>query len=138
MKPDDVKHHPLQLHDWEIPKPNPFQLLIKIHVCGICRTDLHVVEGDLELKTLPIVLGHQVVGEIKECGAKVLDFKPGDRVGVAWLQSTCGKCRFCLTGHENLCSSAIFTGWTAPGGFADYIVAPPQFVYHLPNTYPDS
>ena len=102
FKPDGIKHHPLHLHDWDIPKPNPFQLLIKIHVCGICRTDLHVVEGDLKLKRLPIVPGHQVVGEIKECGAKVLDFKPGDRVGVAWLQSTCRKCRFCLTGQENL------------------------------------
>jgi alcohol dehydrogenase, propanol-preferring len=137
FQPDDIKNHPLQLREQDIPKPGASQLLIKVHVCGICRTDLHVVEGDLELKKLPIIPGHQVVGEIKECGAEVTDFKPGDRVGVAWLQATCGKCRFCLTGRENLCESAVFTGWTAQGGFADYIVAPSQFVYHLPDTYPD-
>lgn len=137
FQPDDIKNHPLQLREKDIPKPGPFQLLIKVHVCGICRTDLHVVEGDLELKKLPIIPGHQVVGEIKECGAEVIDFKPGERVGVAWLQATCGKCRFCLTGRENLCESALFTGWTAQGGFADYVVSPPQFVYRLPDTYAD-
>jgi len=137
IRPDDIANRPLHLHECEIPKPGPSQLLIKIHVCGICRTDLHVVEGDLELKRLPIIPGHQVVGEIKECGEGVADFKPGDRIGVAWLQATCGKCRFCLTHRENLCQSAIFTGWTAQGGFADYIVAPTQFVYHIPDVFPD-
>ncbi len=135
--PDDIKNHPLHLREQDIPKPGPSRLLIKNHVCGICRTDLHVVEGDLEIKKFPVIPGHQVVGEVQECGAGVMDFKPGDRVGVAWLQATCGKCRFCLTGRENLCESALFTGWTAQGGFADYMVVPTQFVYDLPNTYSD-
>lgn len=135
--PDDIKNHPLKLQEKDIPKPDPSQVLIKVHVCGICRTDLHVVEGDLELNHLPIIPGHQVVGEIKECGDRVRDFKPGDRVGIAWLQATCGQCQFCLTHRENLCTSAIFTGWTAPGGFADYIVAPEQFIYPLPDAFSD-
>lgn len=135
--PDDIKNNPLQLQEREIPKPGPGQVLIKNNVCGICRTDLHVVEGDLDLKTLPLIPGHQVVGEIKECGAGVREFKPGDRVGVAWLQATCGKCRFCLTGRENLCESAIFTGWTAQGGFADYTVVPQQFIYPIPEGFSD-
>jgi propanol-preferring alcohol dehydrogenase len=134
---DDIKNHPLHLQEIEIPEPGTGQVLIKNHVCGICRTDLHVVEGDLQLKKLPIIPGHQIVGEIKECGRDVVNFKPGDRVGVAWLQATCGKCRFCLTKRENLCELAIFTGWTAPGGFADYMVAPTQFVYPIPDGYPD-
>lgn len=137
LRPDDVKNHPLQLQEREIPKPGPSQVLIKNHVCGICRTDLHVVEGDLKPKTLPIIPGHQVVGEVIECGSKVVALKPGDRVGVAWLQATCGKCRFCLTGRENLCESAIFTGWSAQGGFADYMVAPGQFIYPIPEGYED-
>lgn len=137
IRPDKIKNHPLQLQERNIPKPAPDQVLIKNHVCGICRTDLHVVEGDLELKTLPIIPGHQVVGEIQECGSEVIDLKPGDRVGVAWLQATCGNCRFCLTGRENLCESAIFTGWTAQGGFADYMVAPIQFIYPIPKGFSD-
>lgn len=137
IQPDDIKNHPLQLQEREIPAPGPGQVLIKNHVCGICRTDLHVVEGDLDLKTLPIIPGHQVVGEIKECGTGVKEFKPGDRVGVAWLQETCGNCRFCLTGRENLCESAIFTGWTAQGGFADYMIAPTQFIYPIPEGFSD-
>lgn len=137
LQPDDIKNHPLQLQEWGIPTPAHGQVLIKVHVCGICRTDLHVIEGDLDLKTLPIIPGHQVVGEIKECGPGVIDFRVGDRAGVAWLQATCGKCRFCLTHRENLCESAIFTGWIAQGGFADYIVAPAQFVYTIPDSYSD-
>ncbi|HUX78888.1 MAG TPA: zinc-dependent alcohol dehydrogenase family protein [Alphaproteobacteria bacterium] len=137
FQPADIKSNPLQLRELDIPKPAPSQVLIKNRVCGICRTDLHVVEGDLELKKLPIIPGHQVVGEIIECGAGVTDFKLGDRVGVAWLHATCGKCRFCLSYRENLCESALFTGWTAQGGFADAMVAPAQFVYRIPDTYPD-
>jgi propanol-preferring alcohol dehydrogenase len=135
IRPDKIKNHPLHLQEREVPKPGPGQVLIKNHVCGICRTDLHVVEGDLDLKTLPIIPGHQVVGEIKACGSGITDFKPGDRVGVAWLQATCGKCRFCLTGRENLCESAIFTGWTAQGGFADYTVVPQKFLYPIPEGF---
>lgn len=137
IRPDSIKNHPLQLLIRDIPEPGPGQVLIKNHVCGICRTDLHVVEGDLDLKTLPIIPGHQVVGEIIKCGSGVVNMNPGDRVGVAWLQATCGKCGFCLTGRENLCESAIFTGWTAQGGFADYMVAPTQFIYPIPAEFSD-
>lgn len=137
IQPDQIENHPLQLQERKIPQPGPNQVLIKNHVCGICRTDLHVVEGDLKPKTLPIIPGHQVVGEVIECGPKVGSIKPGDRIGVAWLQATCGQCRFCLTGRENLCESASFTGWDAQGGFADYMVAPEQFIYPIPEGYED-
>lgn len=133
----DVNSHPLCLQEIEIPQPGFDQVLIKNHVCGICRTDLHVVEGELVLSKLPITPGHQVVGEVKVCGAGVTNVKPGDRVGVAWLQQTCGHCRFCLNDLENLCQAATFTGWTAQGGYADYMVAPTQFLYQIPSGYPD-
>lgn len=138
FQPDNIENHPLKLQEKDIPTPSPSQVLIKVRACGICRTDLHVVEGDLELRHLPIIPGHQVVGEIKKCGDEVKNFKPGDRVGIAWLQATCGQCQFCLTHRENLCISAIFTGWTAPGGFADYILAPEQFIYSLPDSFSDT
>ncbi len=135
IRSDQIQNHPLRLQEQEVPSPGSGQVLIKNHVCGICRTDLHVVEGDLGLKTLPIIPGHQIVGEIIKCGPGVSEFKPRDRVGVAWLQETCGKCRFCLTGRENLCESAIFTGWTAQGGFADYTVVPTHFLYPIPEGF---
>lgn len=135
--PDDIQNHPLCLQELDIPQPGIDQILVKNHVCGICRTDLHVIEGELVLSKLPIIPGHQVVGEIQACGASVRDFKPGDRVGIAWLQGTCGTCRFCLTSRENLCETATFTGWTAQGGYADFMVAPTQFVYHIPPGYSD-
>lgn len=138
FQPGNIENHPLKLQEKDIPTPSSYQVLIKIRACGICRTDLHVVEGDLELKHLPIIPGHQVVGEIKKCGDEVKNFKLGDRVGIAWLQATCGQCQFCLTHRENLCTSAIFTGWTAPGGFADYILAPEQFIYSLPDSFLDT
>ena len=132
-----IEKHPLTLQDVEIPTYNENEILIKVHVCGICRTDLHVIEGELESKKLPLIPGHQVVGSIIAIGKKVKDFVLDDRVGIAWLQRTCGKCRFCTTGRENLCEEAIFTGWSTNGGFAEYIVAPAQFAYSLPQGYPD-
>lgn len=135
--PQDIKNHPLRYEDWEKPKPKAGELLIKTHVCGICRTDLHVVEGDLKLPKLPIIPGHQVVGEVMECEPNVSAYRLGDRVGVAWLQATCGTCRFCLSRRENLCEAAVFTGWTAPGGFAEYIVVPEPFVYLIPEGFSD-
>lgn len=136
IHPADIKKAPLQLKDWEIPKPDSHQVLIKNEVCGVCRTDLHVVEGDLDLKTLPIIPGHQAIGQIVQCGSAIQDLKVGDRVGVAWLQETCGVCRFCVTKRENLCEKAQFTGWTAQGGYADYMVAPQQFLYPIPEDLP--
>lgn len=135
FRPDDVKNKPLQLQSWKIPTPGPGQILVKNQVCGVCRTDLHVVEGDLDLKLLPLIPGHQVVGEIQACGFGVTDLKVGNRVGIAWLQGTCGICQFCTTGRENLCLQGTFTGWNAQGGFADYTVVPAQFAYVLPSSY---
>lgn len=135
LKYDDVRNHPLQLLEREIPQPGPGEILIKNTVCGICRTDLHVIEGELDPKLLPIIPGHQIVGKIMACGTNVT-LKKGNRVGVAWLHRTCGSCKFCLTQRENLCESALYTGWSAQGGFAEYTVAPEQFVYHLPDSFP--
>lgn len=136
-KPDDVKNNPLKFEEVQRPKIEQEEVLIRVSVCGICRTDLHVVEGELPQKRSPIIPGHQVVGHIVELGASVLDFSLEDRVGVAWLQATCGLCRFCTNGQENLCEEAVFTGWTAQGGYAEFVAVPAQFLYRIPEGYPD-
>jgi propanol-preferring alcohol dehydrogenase len=104
------------------------EVVIRVSACGVCRTDLHVVEGDLPLKRVPITPGHQIVGTVESTG---------QRVGVAWLHRTCGQCRFCTSGRENLCESAEFTGWTRDGGFAEFVTAPAKFIYPLPENFPD-
>ena len=104
------------------------EALVRVSACGVCRTDLHVVEGDLPLKRVPITPGHQIVGTIEGTG---------QRVGIAWLHRTCGRCQFCLSGRENLCVDAEFTGWTRNGGFAEFVTAPADFVYPLPDNFPD-
>lgn len=109
------------------------QVRIAVAACGVCRTDLHVVEGDLPMVRAPVVPGHQVVGRVVERAPDVASPALGARVGVAWLHQTCGRCRFCRSGRENLCEAAAFTGWTVPGGFATAIVAPADFVYPLPE-----
>jgi propanol-preferring alcohol dehydrogenase len=136
-KPAPVETRPLALT--EIPKPTPSsdEVVIKISACGICRTDLHVVEGELAVKKSPVIPGHQIVGTIDEIGAGASEFKIGDRVGVAWLNRTDGVCRFCTSGRENLCEFAEFTGWTCDGGYAEYVAAPARFVYHLPENFPN-
>ncbi len=136
-KPKDAKNHPLVLKEVAKPHPKQGQILVKVNVCAVCRTDLHVVEGDLKLENLPITPGHQIVGVIEEVGSAVTEFNVGDRVGIAWVQATCGQCEFCLSGRENLCLKATFTGWTAPGGYAEYIVTPTRFVYSLPQNLSD-
>lgn len=134
-KPSPVEGRPLVLD--EIPKPIPGagELLLRVEACGICRTDLHIVEGELESKLTPVIPGHQVVGTIEAIGTEVAGFSKGQRVGAAWLQSTCGRCRFCKTGRENLCDTAQFTGWTRNGGFAEYMIASADFVYPLPDGF---
>jgi propanol-preferring alcohol dehydrogenase len=134
---DLVDNKPLKLEEVAMPQPGPHEVLVEVSVCGICRTDLHVVEGELPQRPLPIIPGHQVVGRIKQCGEFVTDFKPGDRVGIAWLASTCGKCRFCLKGQENLCENAEFTGWSRAGGYAEFVKAHADFVYRLPDEFED-
>src|SRR5262245_46596621 len=107
-----VDTHPLAVVETQAPSPGPGDLLIRVRACGVCRTDLHVVEGDLPARRSPVIPGHQVVGRVEEIGDGVERFARGDRVGVAWLHRTCGSCRFCLSGRENLCLSPDFTGWT--------------------------
>jgi propanol-preferring alcohol dehydrogenase len=136
----------LRLGDLPIPTPKPGQLLIKVRACGICRTDLHIVDGELTHPKLPLVLGHQIVGTVAEIGvgvARPLDvrdrsqFRLGDRVGVPWLGHTCQHCRYCLKGKENLCDAAEFTGYDINGGYAEYTVADERFCFPIPEGYPD-
>lgn len=124
----------------ELAKPIPKEndILIKINACGICRTDLHVVDGELKHPKLPLVPGHQIVGTIEQLGTAVSHFKIGQRIGVPWLGFSCGNCQFCLTGRENLCDNALFTGYQIDGGLAEYCVANHRFCFPIPEEYPDN
>jgi propanol-preferring alcohol dehydrogenase len=135
--PRPIENRPLVLEDVPVPSPRDDEALIKVRACGICRTDLHVVEGDLPARRSPIIPGHQVVGDVVALGPNAQHLQVGNRVGVAWLHRTCGACRFCLSGRENLCDHPEFTGWTANGGFAEYVAAPAGFVYRLPERFGD-
>lgn len=119
------------------PEPESGQLLIKIHACGICRTDLHIVDGELTGPKLPIVPGHQIVGTVLEAGSEESNFSKGDRVGVPWLGWSCGKCEYCRSGRENLCDNARYTGYQIDGGFAEMCVADERFCFPIPEGYPD-
>jgi len=134
---NDVSTDPLLLHDRPIPVPKAGQVLVKIHACGVCRTDLHVVEGELPDMTLPLIPGHQAVGTVMQVGSEVSDLKEGDRVGIAWLQDTCGQCEFCTSGRENLCLKATFTGYQVDGGYAEYVAASARFAYPIPSIFSD-
>jgi len=136
-RPASAESRPLALSDVPIPQPADDEVLVKVHACGICRTDLHVVEGDLALKKLPVIPGHQIVGTIEAVGSRVEQFQIGNRVGTAWVNRTCGICQFCREGKENLCERAMFTGWTVSGGYAEYAVAPAAFTYRLPEDFSD-
>ena len=133
----DVATSPLQLRDLPIPEPAPDQLLVKVRVCGVCRTDLHIVEGELPLPTRPIVPGHETVGVVTRVGQKARGIKEGDRVGIAWLQGTCGRCEFCRSGRENLCEAARFTGYHIHGGYAEYALVSADFAYPVPAGFTD-
>ncbi|NLG84261.1 MAG: zinc-dependent alcohol dehydrogenase family protein [Firmicutes bacterium] len=128
---------PLVLTELPLPRPGPEQLLLRVLACGVCRTDLHLVDGELPPTRLPIVPGHQIVGEVVDMGEKVTGWAPGTRVGVPWLGWTCGLCRYCRTGRENLCAEARFTGYQIDGGFAEFAVADHRFCFPLPAGYPD-
>ena len=131
--PAPIETRPLRLEEVASPGPGPEQILIQVGACALCRTDLHVVEGELPVRRRPVTPGHQVVGTVVGIGpGGETDLAMGARVGVAWLHSTCGRCRFCLSGRENLCEAAAFTGWTEDGGFAELLLAHPRFVYPLP------
>ncbi len=133
-----VENNPLLLT--ELPRPMPLEneLLVRIIACAICRTDLHIVEGELPMRRSPVTPGHQIVGKVAAVGSHVSGFTIGQRVGVAWLHHTCGECRYCCVGRENLCEQAEFTGWTVDGGFAEYAVASADFVYSIPGNFEDS
>ena len=123
---------PLRLADVPAPSPAPGELLVRVLACGVCRTDLHVVDGDLPVHRASVVPGHQVVGEVVVAAGH---FVVGERVGIAWLRHTCGSCRFCLRGDENLCPSSLYTGWDADGGYASYAVVPAAYALKLPAGY---
>jgi propanol-preferring alcohol dehydrogenase len=132
--PGPIGSRPLRLIERPVPHADPGMLLVDVEVCGVCRTDLHVVEGDLSPRRPSVVPGHEVVGRVAACGAEVSGFAPGDRVGVAWLHAACGRCRFCVLGRENLCLAPRFTGWDVDGGYADHVVVPAAFAYPLPES----
>lgn len=134
-KPDKIEKNPLQLMDVFLPEIGPKDILVRVQACGICHTDLHTVEGELPLPKLPLVPGHQVVGIVEKKGAEAKRFKLGNRVGIAWLNSTCGKCEFCKSGRENLCENAKFTGYHMDGGYAQYTVISEDFAYTVPETF---
>ncbi len=136
-QPAPVAEEPLRLEEVPEPEPGPGELRIRVRACAVCRTDLHVVEGDLEPRRMPVIPGHQVVGTVDALGPGVAEPVPGTRVGLAWLHRTCGRCRFCRRGRENLCLEPDFTGWTVDGGFAEAVVAPAAFVHPLPDGFPD-
>lgn len=128
---------PLQLEDVPIPTPTAEQVLIKVHACAVCRTDLHIVDGELPDPKLPLIPGHEIVGTIVQRGTHVDRFTEGDRVGVPWLGWTCGQCGYCRTGRENLCDQARFTGYQIDGGYANYAVADQRFCFPIPASYHD-
>jgi propanol-preferring alcohol dehydrogenase len=134
----DKPRQPLQLRDLEKPRPATGQLLVRIATCAVCRTDLHVVDGELPDPKLPLIPGHQIVGFIEEIGEEVNSkFKVGDRVGIPWLGWTDGECVYCRSNRENLCDRARFTGYTIDGGYAEFTVADARFCFHLPDRYDD-
>ncbi len=132
-----IDKHPLNLLEVDEPQIGPKDLLIKVKACGVCHTDLHIVEGDIPLHKRPIVPGHQIVGIVEKVGEAVSRFSPGDRVGVPWLNWACGECEYCRRGHENLCVNGKFTGWDVDGGYAEYQVTSEDFAYQLPEGYSD-
>lgn len=128
---------PLALVDLPMPRPGPGQLLVKVRACGVCRTDLHVADGELTQGKLPIIPGHEIVGTVADKGTAVERFALGERVGVPWLGYTCGRCRFCVNGSENLCDAARFTGYHLDGGYAEYVVADQRYCFPIPGGYDD-
>jgi propanol-preferring alcohol dehydrogenase len=132
-RPGAVDTHPLRAATLPLPEPEPDELLVRVVACGVCRTDLHVTEGDLPVHRPGVVPGHEVVGEVVDGGG---EFRSGDLVGIGWLRHTCSRCRYCLRGNENLCPESRYTGWDADGGYAEYAVVPADYAHRLPGGYP--
>jgi len=135
--PAAIEMNPLEYADVETPQPKSGEVLVRVRACGVCRTDLHVIEGELPPRKSPVIPGHQAVGIVEKQGENTRRFAIGDRVGVAWLHRTDGSCEYCRSGAENLCDNPMFTGYSVDGGYAEYIVAPEDFVYALPAGLPD-
>ena len=135
--PARIETNPLEFMDVGVPEPAEGEVLVRVHACGVCRTDLHVIEGELPPRKSPVIPGHQVVGKIERLGKNSRRFALGARVGVAWLHRTDGTCEYCRAGAENLCDNPLFTGYSVDGGYAEYIVAPQDFVYAIPEGFPD-
>jgi len=135
--PAPIETNPLQFTNVAVPRPESGEILVRVHACGVCRTDLHVVEGELPPRKSPIIPGHQVVGTVEELGPDAHRFSKGARVGIAWLHHTDGTCEYCRAGKENLCDHPSFTGYTVDGGYAEYVVAPQDFVYPIPEGFSD-
>jgi propanol-preferring alcohol dehydrogenase len=132
-----IETNPLELAEVPAPQAGDDQVVIKVSACGVCRTDLHVIEGELPERHLPVIPGHQVVGRVERLGANVTHLKVNDRVGIPWLHQTCGQCEYCRGGKENLCERATFTGYIVNGGYAEYAAAPADFVYAIPDAFGD-
>jgi propanol-preferring alcohol dehydrogenase len=134
----EAPRSPLKLIELPLPEPSPRQLLLRVLACGVCRTDLHVFDGELTEPKLPLVLGHEIVGLVEAMGSEVQGFRLGDRVGVPWLGFTDGTCAYCRNGQENLCDNARFTGYQIDGGYASHTVADARYCFHLPQGYGDA
>ena len=133
-----VAERPLNEVDLPVPEPGEGEVLVRVTVCGLCRTDLHVIEGELPDPTLPLTPGHQVVGRVESCGPGCERIRPGDRVGIAWLRHTCGGCEYCRSGRENLCPGSRYTGYHADGGYAEFAVVHEDFAYAIPDCFEDA
>jgi propanol-preferring alcohol dehydrogenase len=136
-RPGQIDSEPLRLVERAVPEPGLGQVRLRVRACGVCRTDLHLAEGDLAAKQPRTVPGHEVVGVVDHTGPGTSRFVVGERVGVPWLAHTCGTCRFCAAGRENLCTDPLFTGWDLDGGYAEYVVADEDFVYRIPEAFGD-
>jgi propanol-preferring alcohol dehydrogenase len=135
--PAPLSSNPLRLAEIPVPEPGPGEIRVRVVACGVCRTDLHVVTGDLPPRRSPLIPGHQVVGRVDALGPEATRFTCGERVGIAWLRSTCGTCPDCLAGRENLCPSSRYTGWDENGGYAEAAIVPEAFAYRLPRDFDD-
>jgi propanol-preferring alcohol dehydrogenase len=135
--PGPLESRPLRRVDLPEPEPGPGEVRIRVTACGVCRTDLHLAEGDLQRRRCRTVPGHEIVGTVDACGPGTQRFGYGERIGAAWLRGTCGSCHYCRTGRENLCPSATFTGWDADGGYAELAVVPEAYAYRLPDELDD-
>lgn len=138
VHPGPIDTHPLQRVTVPAPDPAADELLVAVRSCGVCRTDLHVAEGDLPVHRPRVIPGHEIVGEVAAVGSDVHGFRTGDRVGVAWLRYTCGECGYCIRGRENLCPRSRYTGWDADGGYAEFATVPAAFAHKLPRGYTDT